>query len=70
MSFRTYKVIVLSFGTLPIFFGSGCDNTTNDGGVNATKSIVDTSGPKSQEEYARQQLANSAAAKKAARSKR
>jgi hypothetical protein len=67
MKSRTPRAIVLALAGLSACLGPGCGNTTNDGGVNATKSIVDSTAPKTQEEYARQQLARDAAAKKAAR---
>jgi len=70
MKIRTPRVIVLALAGLSACLGPGCGNTTNDGGVNATASVVDANGPKSQEEYARQQLAKNAAAKKAARPRR
>jgi hypothetical protein len=70
MKSRTFRVIVLALAGLSACLGPGCGNTSNDGGVNATQGVADANAPKTQEEYARQQLARNAAAKKAARPSR
>ena len=67
MKSRIRAAILLAFAVSSTSIGTGCGNSTNDEGVNATKGIAEANAPKTQEEYFRQQLDKKAAEKKAAR---